>query len=109
MGGTMEISGLNSPMLIKRAEAIFYASKKYYPSLNVQFPGPDKIWHGLRPLTPDGLPYIGRTSKYENVTLAGGHAMVGLSLAAATGKLVQQIASKQKTEIDIHAFAPERF
>jgi D-amino-acid dehydrogenase len=109
MGGTMEISGLNSPMLIKRAEAIFYASKKYYPSLNVQFPGSDKIWHGLRPLTPDGLPYIGRTSKYENVTLAGGHAMVGLSLAAATGKLVQQIASKQKTEIDIHAFAPERF
>jgi D-amino-acid dehydrogenase len=109
MGGTMEISGINSPLLLKRAEAIFNASKKYYPSLNVQFPGLNKIWHGLRPLTPDGLPYIGRTSKYENVTLAGGHAMVGLSLAAATGKLVQQIAAKQKTEIDMHAFAPERF
>jgi D-amino-acid dehydrogenase len=109
MGGTMEISGVNSPLLIKRAEAIFNASKKYYPSLNVQFPGPGKIWHGLRPLTPDGLPYIGRTSKYENVTLAGGHAMVGLSLAAATGKLVQQIVAKQKTEIEMQAFAPERF
>ncbi len=109
MGGTMEISGLNSPVLIKRAEAIFNASKKYYPSLNVQFPAPEKIWYGLRPLTPDGLPYIGRHRKFENLTIAGGHAMIGLSLAAATGKLVQQIISKQKTEIDIHAFDAERF
>lgn len=109
MGGTMEISGLKSPTLVKRAEAIFNAAKKYYPGLKVDFPGVNRIWHGYRPLSPDGLPYIGRHSKFENITIAGGHAMVGLSLAAATGKLVQQIVSNQTTEIDMNAFAIERF
>ena len=109
MGGTMEISGLKSPTLVKRAEAIFNAAKKYYPGLKVDFPGVNRIWHGYRPLSPDGLPYIGRHSKFENIIIAGGHAMVGLSLAAATGKLVQQIVSNQKTEIEMNAFAVERF
>ncbi len=38
------------------------------------------VWHGLRPCSPDGLPYIGRSGRYENLTLATGHAMLGLSL-----------------------------
>ncbi len=109
MGGTMEISGLKSPTLVKRAEAIYKAAKKYYPGLKVEFPGVNRIWHGYRPLSPDGLPYIGRHSKFENVIIAGGHAMVGISMAAGTGKLVQQIVSKQKTEIEIYAFNAERF
>lgn len=109
MGGTMEISGLHSPTLVKRAEAIFKAAKSYYPDLQVQFPGPEKIWHGYRPLSPDGLPYIGRHHKYANVTIAGGHAMLGLSLAAGTGKLVEEIVSNKKTSIDIEGFNVERF
>src|SRR5579862_318885 len=91
MGGTMEISGINDTILMKRVEAIYNASKKYYPGLNVRFPDISRIWNGLRPLTPDGLPYIGRHGKYNNLVLAGGHAMLGLSLAAATGKLVEEI------------------
>jgi len=109
MGGTMEISGLKSPTLVKRAEAIYKASKKYYPGLKVEFPGVNRIWHGYRPLSPDGLPYIGRHSTFENVIIAGGHAMVGISMAAGTGKIVEQLVSKQKTEIDISAFNTERF
>jgi D-amino-acid dehydrogenase len=109
MGGTMEISGLNSPTLRKRAEAIFKAAKNYYPSLEIEFPFENKIWSGLRPLSPDGLPYIGRHSKYSNLTIAGGHAMLGLSLAAATGKLVEEILGGKKTSIDISAFSVERF
>jgi D-amino-acid dehydrogenase len=109
MGGTMEISGINNNILIKRVEAIYKASKKYYPNLNLQFPEINKIWNGLRPLTPDGLPYVGRHSKYGNLTLAGGHAMLGLSLAAATGKLVEELINKQKTSIDCSAFSVERF
>ena len=109
MGGTMEISGLNSPTLVKRAESIFRAAKNYYPDLQVQFPGPDKIWHGYRPLSPDGLPYIGRHSKYANLTIAGGHAMLGLSLAAGTGKLVEEIISHKTPSVDIAGFNVERF
>ncbi len=108
MGGTMEISGLNSPLLIKRAEAIFNAAKDYYPDLPVSFPSREKIWSGLRPLSPDGLPYIGRHSKYNNLTIACGHAMLGLSLAAGTGKLVEEIVGKKATSIEMTAFAVER-
>jgi D-amino-acid dehydrogenase len=109
MGGTMEISGLSSPLLIKRAQAIYKAAKLYYPDLPVEFMPQEKIWSGLRPLTPDGLPYIGRHSKFTNLTIAGGHAMLGLSLAAGTGKLVEELIGGKKTSINIGAFKPERF
>ncbi len=109
MGGTMEISGLNSPLLIKRAHAIYSGAKAYYPDLPVDVMPKEKIWYGLRPLTPDGLPYIGHHSKYSNLVIAGGHAMLGLSLAAATGKLVEELVAKKKTTIEVKAFAPERF
>jgi len=109
MGGTMEISGLNSPLLIKRAKAIFKASKEYYPNLDVEFPSKEKIWSGLRPLSPDGLPYIGRHSKFDNLTFAGGHAMLGLSLAAATGKLVEELVAKSAGSVPLEPFDVERF
>lgn len=108
MGGTMEISGIGSPMLMKRVQSIFKAAKNYYPGLPVQFPKQEQIWYGLRPLSPDGLPYIGRHSKYDNIVMAGGHAMLGLSLAAATGKLVEEIVGGRETSIDINAFNVER-
>ena len=109
MGGTMEISGINNRVLLKRAEAIFRASKNYYPDLAVEFPEKERIWSGLRPLSPDGLPYIGRADNYSNLTIAGGHAMLGLSLAAGTGKLVEEIIGSTKTSVDISAFAVDRF
>lgn len=108
MGGTMEISGLHSPTLIKRAQAIYNAAKLYYPNLPVQFPTTDRIWHGYRPLTPDGLPYIGRHSRYSNLVIAGGHAMLGLSLAAGTGKAVEEIITHATPSMDYNAFNTER-
>lgn len=108
MGGTMEISGIGSPTLMKRVNSIFSAAKSYYPNLPVEFPKPEKIWSGLRPLSPDGLPYIGRHSAYKNLVIAGGHAMLGISLAAATGKLIEEIIAHKKTSIDTSAFDVER-
>ena len=108
MGGTMEISGIGSPLLMKRVKSIFTAAKNYYPNLPVEFPERENIWYGLRPLSPDGLPYIGRHSAYNNLILSGGHAMLGISLAAATGKLVEEIVGHKKTSIDIAAFDVER-
>ncbi|MFZ9661101.1 MAG: NAD(P)/FAD-dependent oxidoreductase [Chitinophagaceae bacterium] len=109
MGGTMEISGLNSPKLLKRARAIFDAASLYYPKLDVSFPEEDNIWSGLRPLSPDGLPYIGRHSSYKNLVIAGGHAMLGISLASGTGKLIEEIISQKPTSVPIEAFDVERF
>jgi D-amino-acid dehydrogenase len=109
LGGTMEISGINSKILVKRMEGVFNSAKDFYPGLKIDFPPVDKIWSGLRPVTPDGLPYIGKTSKFENVIFAGGHAMLGISEGAGTGLLVSQLVENKKTEIDMSAFQVERF
>ena len=91
-----------------RMEA-FNAFKKYYPAMNIPAPDASKAWFGYRPVTPDGLPYIGKHGKYTNLTYAGGHAMLGVSLAAATGKLVDEIISHKKLSLSISSFDPERF
>ncbi|MEO5943337.1 MAG: FAD-dependent oxidoreductase [Ferruginibacter sp.] len=109
IGGTMEISGINSKILVKRMEGVFNSAKDFYPGLKIDFPPVDKIWSGLRPVTPDGLPYIGKTSRFENVVFAGGHAMLGISEGAGTGLLVSQLVENKKTEIDMSAFKVERF
>ena len=109
MGGTMEINNINENVMIKRAKAIFNAAKKYYPNIPVSFPETDKIWSGCRPLSPDGLPYIGRHSKFKNLVIAGGHAMIGISLAAGTGKIIEDLISNKKPSVEIKAFDVERF
>jgi len=109
IGGTMELSGHSENVLPKRVNAIYNAVKKYFPSLTISEPPPDKTWYGYGPVTPDGLPYIGRHSKYSNLLFAGGHAMLGLSAAAGTGKLIQEIIDRKKTSIDLSAFRIERF
>ena len=109
IGGTMELSGHSDNILPKRVTAIYSAVKKYFPSLNISEPQPQKAWYGYRPVTPDGLPYIGRHRKYSNLLFAGGHAMLGLSAAAGTGKLIEELIDNKKTSIDLSAFNVERF
>jgi D-amino-acid dehydrogenase len=108
IGGTMELSGHSDNILPKRVMAIYNAFKKYYPSLNLPAPDTSKAWYGYRPVTPDGMPYIGRHSQYANLTYAGGHAMLGVSAASGTGMLIDEIISHKPHSIDISAFSPER-
>ena len=108
-GGTMEITSHKTPMRINRVHGILDAVKKYYPDFDVPLPSKENIWYGYRPCSADGLPYIGKVGKWENVVVATGHAMVGLSLGAATGKLVDEIISEKKTSMDISPFNPDRF
>lgn len=109
IGGTMELSGLNNRVLVKRMQGIYDSAKLFYPGLHIDFPPADKIWNGLRPVSPDGLPYIGRPGTYSNVVFAGGHAMLGISQATGTGKLVTEIVQHQPASIDTSAFAVGRF
>lgn len=109
IGGTMEMSGHNDRILPKRVMAIYEAFKKYYPTISVSAPEPSKAWFGYRPVTPDGMPYIGRHSKFDNLIYAGGHAMLGVSAATGTGQLVSEIVARQKTVIPVEAFRPDRF
>ena len=109
IGGTMEFSGINDHVLMPRMEGIYKSIKTFYPGLQIDMPEKDQIWTGLRPVSPDGLPYIGKTSHFENVVFGGGHAMLGISEGAATGQIISDIVDGRKAPIDISAFAVERF
>jgi D-amino-acid dehydrogenase len=109
IGGTMELSGHSNNILPKRVQAIHTAFHKYYPTLNLPSPDFEKVWYGYRPVTPDGMPYIGRSKSLENVSFAGGHAMLGVSGAAGTGKLIAEITADKKTSINLEGFNIDRF
>jgi len=109
IGGTMEFSGLNQKVLINRMHNIYHSVKLFYPGLTIDFPIKDKIWTGLRPVTPDGLPYMGGAKNFDNLFIAGGHAMLGISQGAATGKIISNLVERRAPEIDMSAFGVERF
>jgi D-amino-acid dehydrogenase len=104
VGGTMELSGINDKINMNRVRPIIQAANHYYKNLHLDIPTENQVWTGLRPCSPDGLPYIGNSPHHNNVTVAGGHAMLGISLAAATGHLVKQIIQKEKSEIPMEKF-----
>ena len=108
-GGTMEISGVDHTINMNRVKGIVDSIPKYYPEMKVAMPEMKNVWHGLRPCSPDGLPYIGRSKRLKNLVFATGHSMMGLSLGPGTGKLVSEIINLEKTSIEIGAFDPERF
>ena len=108
-GGTMEIAGLNEDINPVRVQGILKAVPKYYPQFRVEDFTDVQPWRGLRPCSPDGLPYLGRTAKFANLTLATGHAMMGLSLAPITGKLVGEILTGVKTSFDLSLLSPDRY
>lgn len=108
-GGTMEITSTQTPPRMSRVEGLLQAVEKFFPEFKVPIPSMDKVWYGYRPCSADGLPYIGRTKKWKNVVMATGHAMLGLSLGAGTGKLVSEIVNEQKYSMDIAPFNPDRF
>ena len=106
--GTMEIGGINHDINVNRVKAIAKASESFYNGLKIEQEEIDSASCGLRPCTPDGIPYIGRTSKCNNLIIATGHAMMGWSLGPATGKLVSEIISDKKTSLNLSPFNPDR-
>ena len=109
LAGTMEIAGLNTDVNPRRVGGILKAVPRYYPDFNAaDFEGV-KAWAGLRPCTPDGLPYVGRTDKFQNLCIATGHAMMGLSLGPITGKLIAQTVSGQEPQLSSTLLNPDRY
>jgi D-amino-acid dehydrogenase len=108
-GGTMEITSHKTPPRMNRVQGILDAVKRFYPDFDVPLPAKENVWYGYRPCSADGLPYIGRVKKYNNLTIATGHSMLGLSLGAGTGKLVDEIVNNQQPSMDMNPFRVERF
>jgi D-amino-acid dehydrogenase len=108
-GGTMEITAVNTPPRMNRVQGIIESVSRYFPDVQVPMPAEKEVWYGYRPCSADGLPYIGNIKRYNNVTVATGHSMLGLSLGAATGKLVSELVDGAPTTMDVKPFAVERF
>ncbi|PJJ07771.1 glycine/D-amino acid oxidase-like deaminating enzyme [Flavobacterium sp. 1] len=108
-GGTMEVVPTTAKPQYHRIEGVLRAVKDFLPEFDIQKPLEENIWYGYRPCSADGLPYIGKIKKYNNVVVATGHSMMGLSLGPGTGKLVSQLINREPTSIDIKAFEVERF
>lgn len=108
-GGTMELGAVNNKVNMTRVQGIVESVPAYFPGLELKMPAEKDVWHGFRPCSPDGIPYIGASRKVSNLLIAGGHAMMGLSLGPATGKLIAELAGHKPTSIPVAAFDPERF
>jgi D-amino-acid dehydrogenase len=109
VGGTMEIAGLNEAINPARVQGIIRSVPKYYPEFTIQDFAGIRPWCGLRPCSPDGLPYVGRAGRFENLCFATGHAMMGLSLGPITGKLTAEILSGEAPSIGIELLCPDRY
>lgn len=108
-GGTMEIAGMDEAINPRRIAGILKAVPKYFPKFLPEHYEGIQPWSGLRPCSPDGLPYIGRTQAAPNLVIATGHAMMGLSLAPVTGDIAAQLADNEPPRFDIRLLDPDRY
>jgi len=109
LAGTVEFAGLDAPPDWRRADALLDQLPKLLPQLSHRAIGDADRWMGRRPSLPDSRPVIGRSPRFANAVLAFGHAHVGLTSAAMTGRLVAQLLMGERPSIDLSPFAPDRF
>jgi D-amino-acid dehydrogenase len=107
MGGTLELSGWDMRVRPKRVARLREGGRR---AIGLPSDGPvRRLWRGPRPVTPDGLPAIGRVPGGDRVIVAAGHCMLGLSLAPATGRLVSELAAGSPPSIDLTPLSPTRW
>ncbi|UCD81706.1 MAG: FAD-binding oxidoreductase, partial [Desulfobacterales bacterium] len=107
--GTLALCGFDLSIDRRRTQAILSAVPEYLPDFDPRTLELVEIWRGLRPCSPDGLPYIGRAPNYDNVIIATGHGMLGISLAPITGKIVSQLTFNEIPPMDMAPLRVERF
>jgi D-amino-acid dehydrogenase len=107
--GTMEVGDLSLKVNPNRVKGIVRSVQPYFPEFSEQDFAEVTPWAGLRPVSPDGMPYIGRAPQHQNVLIATGHAMMGLSLAPITGKIIADLAIDHPTGFPMDRLAAGRF
>ncbi len=107
VAGTMDLDGLHLKIRQRRLAAILAAARRYLVGWEGVRVGQE--WAGLRPMTPDGLPVIGRVPTAANVYVATGHAMLGVTLGPATGDHLAELITTGQVPSVLEPFRPERF
>jgi D-amino-acid dehydrogenase len=107
LGSTLELSGWDMRVRPKRVAYLREGGRR---AIGLPADGPvRRLWRGPRPVTPDGLPAIGRVPGRDRVILAAGHCMLGLSLGPVTGRLVAELAAGSSPSIDLTPLSPARW
>lgn len=107
--GTMELGAADGRVNPHRLAGIRSSIRSYYPGLAQTDLDSPEVWSGLRPCSPDGMPYLGRAKRWQNLVVASGHAMMGMSLGPISGEIVAQILSDQTTPIPLDTLDPNRY
>lgn len=110
LAGTMEFAGLALDVNTRRVAAVKRAAARGFRDWDDNTPHAEP-WAGLRPMTADGLPIVGRLRPDSNVVVASGHGMLGLTLAPSTAKTVRDLARDVASgrPSPLRPFGPERF
>lgn len=109
VAGTMEIGGREDVVNRRKLRGMTKAMPRYFPQFREADFENQAVWTGLRPCTPDGLPYLGWCPGLENTCIAAGHAMLGLSLAPVTGMIVRELLTGGEPGIDLRLLEPGRY
>jgi D-amino-acid dehydrogenase len=107
LAGTLELAGLDLSVSRRRVDAVLAAGRRGLPRLAAR--AVTQVWAGLRPCAPDGLPIVGRPAALDGLVLATGHAMMGLTLAPVTGRLVREIVLGTPPSHPLGPLSPDRF
>lgn len=107
LGSTMEFAGYDTTLNRTRLDALRRGAAEYL----YEPEGPQVVeeWYGWRPMTYDDLPILGRSRSVQNLVLATGHGMLGVTMSAATGLLISELIGGRAPSLDLAAFAPNRF
>ncbi|RWC71601.1 MAG: FAD-binding oxidoreductase [Mesorhizobium sp.] len=106
VGGAVELGGIERPPNFDRAKALLRKAQAFLPGLD---PTGGREWMGFRPSLPDSVPVIGKAARSRSVIYAFGHGHLGLTQAAATGRLIREFVLGQTSSVDLVPFSPQRF
>jgi D-amino-acid dehydrogenase len=108
-GGTLELGAWSPDINPPRIRGIVRSALRHLTAFREEHFRDLTPWSGLRPCSPDGLPYVGRFRRFNNLSVAAGHAMMGLSMSLITGRLVAEILSGERPSYDLTLLDPDRY
>jgi D-amino-acid dehydrogenase len=107
IGGTMEFSGVNLHLDRRRIDATIAGARESF--VKWAEPGVRSEWAGLRPIAPDGLPILDRVAPYDNLYVATGYSMQGMTLGPPAGDAMAEYVATGKRPAVLEPFTLERF
>jgi len=106
IGATQEEAGFDKKVTVEAISKLHQTASRLIPALQqAEFVA---SWAGLRPGTPDGLPYLGRFDGLDGLIAATGHYRNGILLAPITGRLIRQLICNQPLDLDLRSYSPDR-